>query len=82
MSQIDDFFRSWLDQMIDPRKPLAVLATHIPWQELEAAVAHRFARQICTGKRVEDINLFDPTVAVVGSGNSNRARQWRPSSTT
>ncbi len=25
--------------MIDLRKPLAVLATHIPWQELEASVA-------------------------------------------
>ena len=29
MSQIDDFFRSRLDQMIDLQKPLAVLATHI-----------------------------------------------------
>lgn len=31
MSQIDDFFRSRSDQVIDLRKPLAVLATHIPW---------------------------------------------------
>ncbi len=43
MSQIDDFFRSRLNQMIGLRKPLAVLATHIPWQQLEATVAHRFA---------------------------------------
>lgn len=68
MSQIDDFFRSRLDQMIDLHKPLAVLATHIPWQELEAAVAHRFARQVRTGKQVKEIDLFGSTVAVAGTG--------------
>lgn len=74
MSQIDDFFRSRLDQMIDLRKPLAVLATHIPWQELEAAVAHRFARQVRRGRQVTDIDLFGPTTAVVGGGTSNAGR--------
>jgi len=62
MSQIDDFFHSRLDQMIDLRRPLAVLAAHIPWQELEAWVAHRFARQVRTGKRVADVYLFGLTV--------------------
>lgn len=65
MSQIDDFFCSRLDQMIDQRKPLAVLATHIPWQELEAFVAHRFTRHVRTGKRATDVDLFGPTVVVV-----------------
>lgn len=78
MSPIDDFFRSRLDQMIDLRKPLAVLATHIPWQELEAAVAHRFARQVRTGNQVADIDLFGPTVAVVGAGASNAGRPRLP----
>jgi len=78
MSQIDDFFRSRLDQMIDLRKPLAVLATHIPWQELEASVAHRFARQVRAGKRVEDVDLFGPTVAVVGGAVSNAGRPRLP----
>ncbi len=32
-----DFFRSRLDQMIDLRHPLAVLATRLPWAEIEAA---------------------------------------------
>jgi IS5 family transposase len=27
----DDFFRSRLDQMIDLRHPLAVLASRMPW---------------------------------------------------
>ena len=32
----DDFFRNRLDQMIDLRHPLAVLANRMPWQEIEA----------------------------------------------
>jgi len=32
----DDFFHSRIDQMIDLRHPLAVLASHMPWQEIEA----------------------------------------------
>ncbi|CAM5785179.1 IS5 family transposase ISVei5 [Castellaniella caeni] len=78
MSQIDDFFRSRLDQMIDLRKPLAVLATHIPWQELEASVAHRFARQVRSGKQVADVDLFGSTVAVVGGAISNAGRPRLP----
>lgn len=78
MNQIDDFFRSRLDQMIDLRKPLAVLATHIPWQELEASVAHRFARQVRTGKKVADIDLFGPTAVVVGGSMSNAGRPRLP----
>ena len=34
----DDFFRSRLDQMIDLRHPLAVLATRLPWAAIQAAV--------------------------------------------
>jgi IS5 family transposase len=35
----DDFFRSRIDHMIDLRHPLAVLASRMPWQEIEARVA-------------------------------------------
>ena len=31
----DDFFRSRIDQMIDLRHPLAVLASRMPWQQIE-----------------------------------------------
>ena len=41
MSMTDDFFRNRLDQMIDLRHPLAVLANRMPWQEIEASLAHR-----------------------------------------
>jgi transposase, IS5 family len=66
MSPVDDFFRSRLDQMIDLRHPLAVLASRMPWQEIEASLAHQFARQVKAGKPVEDIGLFGPEVKVVG----------------
>ena len=33
--QTDDFFRARLDQMIDLRHPLAVLANRMPWAQIE-----------------------------------------------
>ena len=74
MLMTDDFFRNRLDQMIDLRHPLAVLANRMPWQEIEASLAHRFARQVRTGKKIEDMNMFGPTVAVAGEGVSNAGR--------
>lgn len=41
----DDFFRSRLDSMIDLRHPLAVLATRMPWAQLEATMAPLFAHR-------------------------------------
>ena len=35
----DDFFRARLDSMIDMRHPLVVLATRMPWAEIEVALA-------------------------------------------
>jgi len=44
----DDFFRARLEQMIDLRHPLAVLARRIPWAQLEAALATAFERKGAT----------------------------------
>ena len=46
----DDFFRSRLAQMIDMAHPLAVLATRVPWTELEAALAPAFAHKDRAGR--------------------------------
>ncbi|WJJ94250.1 transposase [Neopusillimonas aromaticivorans] len=54
----DDFFRSRIDQMIDLRHPLAVLSSRMPWQELEARVAHLFVRKAHTGVAMPDLDLF------------------------
>jgi IS5 family transposase len=74
----DDFFRSRLDHMIDLRHPLAVLASRMPWQEIEASLAHRFARQAKAGKKIEDIDLFGATVVLSGAGVSNAGRPRLP----
>ena len=39
----DDFIRARLDQMIDLRHPLAVLAKRMPWAQIEAALAPALA---------------------------------------
>jgi IS5 family transposase len=70
MSMTDDFFRNRLDL----HHPLAVLANRMPWQEIDASLAHRFARQVRTGKKIEDTDMFGPTVAVAGAGVSNAGR--------
>ena len=57
-SATDDFFRSRIDQMIDIRHPLAVLASRMPWQEIEASVAHRFVRKAHDGVAMPDLDLF------------------------
>jgi IS5 family transposase len=62
MNETADFFRVRLDQMIDLRHPLAVRANRIPWQKIEASIAHRFTKQARAGKRLADVGLFGCTV--------------------
>ena len=67
----DDFFRNRLDQMIDLRYPLAVLANRMPWQEIEASLAQRWTRQVKASKRIEELDLFGPISVVAGGGEFN-----------
>ena len=78
MLMTDDFFRNRLDQLIDLRHPLAVLANRMPWQEIEASLAHRFARQVRSGKKIEDVDMFGATQIVAGAGVSNAGRPRLP----
>lgn len=57
-----DFFRARLDHMIDLRQPLAVLASHMPWQDLEARVAQSFSRRARTCEALPDLDLFGEQV--------------------
>jgi IS5 family transposase len=54
----DDFFRARLDHMIDLRHSLAVLASRMPWQQIEASVAHLFSRRAHAGEALPDLDLF------------------------
>lgn len=69
-----DFFRSRLDAMIDLKHPLAVLATRLPWPEIEAMLVPLFAHRDRTGRVMEEADLFGPSVAVAGAGISNAGR--------
>ena len=74
MSDAADFFRSRLDQMIDLRHPLSVLASRMPWQELEANVASLLARRVRAGKKIEGEDLFGPVNQNVVSAPSAAGR--------
>jgi IS5 family transposase len=80
MSITADFFRNRIDQMIDLRHPLAVLANRMPWQEIEASLAHLFARQVRAGKKIEDLDLFGATEVIAGAGVSKAGRPCLPTS--
>ena len=73
-----DFFRSRLDQMIDLRHPLAVLATRMPWASLESALAPCFARKDRPGEVCDGDDLFGPHTQVVGSGVAAAGRPRLP----
>jgi IS5 family transposase len=71
----DDFFRARLDHMIDLRQPLVVLASHMPWQALEARVAQTFSRRASAGKPLPDLDLFgEQAHRVARQSNAGRPR--------
>ncbi len=71
----DDFFRSRIDHMIDLRHPLAVLASRMPWQEIEARVAQVFSRKGRAGVAMPELDLFGEQVQRVAvASNAGRPR--------
>ena len=73
-----DFFRARIDAMINLNDPLAVLATRLPWDQIDAALAPMFARQDRQGQTSVDFDLFGPSLAVAGAGRSNAGRPRLP----
>ena len=74
-SATEDFFRSRIDHMIDLRHPLAVLASRMPWQEIEARVAQLFSRKGRAGVAMPDLDLFGEQVQrMAGPTNAGRPR--------
>ena len=71
----EDFFRARLDHMIDLRHSLAVLASRMPWQQIEASVAHLFSRKARAGQAMSDLDLFGEAVQSVDrKSNAGRPR--------
>ena len=70
-----DFFRARLDHMIDLRQPLVVLASRMPWQQIEASLAHLFSRKAHTGLAMPDLDLFgEAALAAARQSNAGRPR--------
>jgi IS5 family transposase len=70
----DDFFRARLEQKIDLKHPLAVLASRMPWDHIEIALAPFFVRKDREGKAMVGDDLFGMTVEIAGSGKSAAGR--------
>ena len=76
--QTPDFFRSRIDVMINLNDPLAVLATRLPWDQIEASVAAKFERQDRAGQVFEGCDMFVTTTVLMGAGRSNAGRPKLP----
>ena len=76
--QTPDFFRSRIDAMINLRDPLAVLATRLPWAQIEALLSPMFERSNRAGDTLESGDLLGPTQVVIGAGQSAAGRPRLP----
>ena len=65
MTDTQDFFRLRLDAMIDLRHPLAILATRLPWTQIEAALAPLLQKASRERQAPDGIDLFGPTGGAV-----------------
>ena len=63
-----DFFRTRIDAMINLNDPLAVLATRLPWAQIEASLAVKFERPDRAGQGLEGHDMFGPTLVLEGAG--------------
>ncbi len=71
----EDFFRLRLDHMIDLRHSLAVLSSRMPWQQIEASVAHLFSGKVRAGKKLPGIDLFGEQIQMSAvKSNAGRPR--------
>lgn len=76
--QTDDYLRARIDAMINLNDPLAVLASRLDWDGVEASLAAEFERRERAGEKVETDDLFGTTQRTVGAGNSPAGRPRLP----
>ena len=73
-----DFFRSRIDTMINLNDPLAVLATRLPWRQIEAFLAARFAHANRPGEIREHTDLLGSVQVLACAGQSPAGRPRLP----
>ena len=64
--------------MINLNDSLAVLATSLPWAQIEASPAAKFERRMRAGELLEGQDMFGPTAVLAGAGTSNAGRPKLP----
>jgi IS5 family transposase len=70
-----DFFAARIEQMIDKTQPLAVLASRLPWQEIEDALRPLLARKARAGTLVHSEDLLGTHTVTTGGGISAAGRR-------
>jgi transposase, IS5 family len=73
-----DFYDGRIEGLIDLRKPLAVLATRMPWSEIETVLAPKLAHRDRPGQVVAEDGLFGPVEKIQGAGVSPAGRPRLP----
>jgi transposase, IS5 family len=72
-----DLFRNRLDEMINLKHPLAVLASRLSWDKIQAALKPQFTPKVCPLKMGEkQLNLLGK-VSQISGGNISNARRPR-----
>jgi transposase, IS5 family len=72
--QQSDFFATPITQMIKPSHPLAVLASRLAWDDIEAALKPSLARQAREGRVSVVTDLLGTHDVIVGAGVSPAGR--------
>jgi IS5 family transposase len=75
---LPDLLRQPLVEMIDLRHPLAVLASRLPWAQIEASLAPSFARRVHDGQTLAQDDLFGTSLQIIGAGVSAAGRPRLP----
>jgi hypothetical protein len=78
LSITDDFFRARLDELIDPRHPLAVLSTKLAWPAIESVLAAKLAHQNRPTRWAVIDDRFGAQTVEVGCGVSLAGRRRLP----
>ena len=60
-----DLFRATLEEMVDPKHPLVVLAKRIPWAEIEERIAPLITRTLRSERSFLQEDLFGSSLQVV-----------------
>lgn len=74
IAETADVLRPRLAEMIDLRHWLAMLASRLPWAQIEAALAAHLARQVPQGRALAQDDLFVRPVRADGRRRPCRSR--------